>query len=177
MLDRIHKISEIVAAFALVASLLFVGVQISQNTDATRISNAQAGFQTWSNQGMAAATDEGLSRILHDSLYPQAREAFNIDADVLRLQSHHTAVLKVNEVLFLQWQQGYLSDEVWSGYRTTLVGMFATHEGLNNIWEQVKFTYAPAFIAYIDTLQAEGAALRNSNYAEGFFPASSVRIE
>ena len=101
MLDRFHKISEIIAAFALVASLLFVGVQISQNTDATRISNAQAGFQTWSNQGMAAATDEDLSRILHDSLYPQAREAFNIDTDVLRLQSHHTAVLKVNEVLFL----------------------------------------------------------------------------
>ena len=144
MLDRFHKISEIIAAFALVASLLFVGVQIRQNTDATRISNAQAAFQTWSDQGMAKASSQSLSRILHDSMYPQAREVFTIDAEELRLQMHQTAMLKVNEVLFLQWQQGHLSDEIWSGYRTTLVGMFATYEGLNNIWEQVKFTYAPA---------------------------------
>ena len=36
MLDRIHKISEIVAAFAIVASLIFVGVQVSQITGALK---------------------------------------------------------------------------------------------------------------------------------------------
>lgn len=34
MLDRIHKISEIIAAFAIVGSLIFVGIQVDQNTQA-----------------------------------------------------------------------------------------------------------------------------------------------
>ena len=166
MLDRFHKISEIVAAFALVASLLFVGVQISQNTDATRVSNAQAAFQTWSEQGLAVAASDSLSQILIDSMYPEARTALSVNTDYMRLQNYQAAVLKTNEVLFLQWKNGHLSDDVWHGYRSTLVWMFASYEGLNQLWGQLRGTYSPEFVAHIDQLRVEGAKIRSENYAE-----------
>ena len=46
MLDRIHKVSEIVAAFAIVGSLIFVGIQMLQNN---RIAIANAEIDIRSN--------------------------------------------------------------------------------------------------------------------------------
>jgi hypothetical protein len=46
MLDRIHKISEIVAAAAIVGSLIFVGIQMNQNTSALRASFIQSSIES-----------------------------------------------------------------------------------------------------------------------------------
>lgn len=37
MLGRVHKIADIVAAFAVVGSLIFVGIQLQQSTKAMRL--------------------------------------------------------------------------------------------------------------------------------------------
>lgn len=47
MLDRVHKISEIVASFAIVASLIFVGLQVNQNTRAIGDQEDNSNWTPW----------------------------------------------------------------------------------------------------------------------------------
>ena len=81
MLDRFHKVSEIVASFAIVGSLIFVGIQVNQNTNATRVSNAQAAMQVWSDHAMAMATSESLAQAYVAGINPEILEFGGITLD------------------------------------------------------------------------------------------------
>ena len=60
MLDRIHKIAEIVAAFAIVGSLLFVGIQMQQNTEALETGLEQNASHRWQEINLTQIAAPGI---------------------------------------------------------------------------------------------------------------------
>ena len=121
MLDRVHKISEIIASFAIVGSLIFVGIQVSQNTDATKISNAQAALSSWNEVSLASATNDGITQGLFDGMHPELKQYLVIDETQFRTFSWFDAGFKAVEVNYLQWLEGNLSDDLWHGYRASII--------------------------------------------------------
>lgn len=61
MLDRAHQIADIVAAFAVVGSLIFVGIQLQQNAKAMGVENRQSAMNGWNETTLAVATNEQLA--------------------------------------------------------------------------------------------------------------------
>ena len=161
MLDRIHKISEIVGAIALVASLIFVGIQISQNTEATRISNSQTALNSWNDITLAMTTDDALQRRQYDGTYPELRAVFEYDPDLARMQSWLFAGVKAVESNYLQWRQGNLSDDLWHGYRTTFVVLMASSQDFAFYWASNGHTHSEPFRDLVSELQVEAAAYRD----------------
>ena len=160
MLDRIHKISEIVGAIALVASLIFVGIQISQNTEATRISNSQNALNSWNDITLAITTDDALQRRQYEGTYPELRALFEYDPDLARMQSWLFAGVKAVESNYLQWLQGNLSDDLWHGYRSTFVTLLASSQDMAIYWENNGHTHSEPFRNLVSELEPEAAALR-----------------
>ena len=116
MLDRFHKLSEIVAAFAIVGSLIFVGLQMQQNTDAMRVSFIQSSMESWNLHSMTMASDERLLSEFFSGVYPELQQKFGkIDPVEGQVSVWMTATWHTVETLFFQWQAGYLSDEHWQG--------------------------------------------------------------
>ena len=124
MLDRFHKLSEIVAAFAIVGSLIFVGIQVNQNTDALETNATQISSQTWQNLALAVATNPQLAVLYRDSFTDNFRSNISPSAEGMQVNQLIQAQLKSMEFNYLQWRDGNLSDEMFvsirSGYLLTL---------------------------------------------------------
>ncbi len=100
-MDRVHKISEIIASFAIVASLLFVGLQVSQNTDALKDNAVQTSAASWQEITLTLATDEGLM----NAWLAQIPET-EITVDDMRMLNLMAAMLKAAELNYLMWLDG-----------------------------------------------------------------------
>ena len=172
MLDQIHKISEIVGAVALVASLIFVGVQINQNTESTRASNAQAALNSWSEQGLSVATNERLNRQLTGQLYPELAQMFDLNEETMSINQWTILALRAVETNYIQWRKGNLSDEIWAGYRQGMFQNFLSFRNFNERWDQDKAFKTPDMRAYFDDLQARAKALREYVIEHGGPPPS-----
>lgn len=95
MLDRVHKISEIVASAAIIASLIFVGVQVNQNT---RTIDAQVDNSVWL-PWVTVQQMIGSSPDLAD-IYVRAQAdglAALSAAEILRFDQYMMAVFTVTE--------------------------------------------------------------------------------
>ena len=159
MLDRVHKISEIIASFAIVGSLVFVGVQVSQNTNATRASNAQAAQTGWNEMSMTLATNNDLFDTMMAGIPPELRISLPDDAEA-RAFYYMSAGMKLMESNYLQWLDGNLSDDIWQGFRGALLDMFAGNNLWLAYWKGGQFSHSTKFQNLIIQVIEEAEALR-----------------
>jgi len=147
-LEYFYFIAEIIAAFAMIASLLFVGIQVRQNTAATQVSNSQASLHAWNDISSSMSNDEGLSQIYADSFYPSAT---HIDSDEVRLSMWVAAHLKTVEWNYLQWLDGNLSDDLWQGYRGELELQWSLSSQFKELWSYTgPPNYSAPFQAFVN---------------------------
>jgi hypothetical protein len=148
MLDRIHKIAEIVAAFAIVMSLVFVGIQLQQNTAAMGVENRQSAMNAWINVGLAVATNESLSDKLDKGSYPVYRQV-DSKRQVLNWVSTQ---LNITEHQYLQFLDGNLSEETWKGFKEALHLNFRGSQLYNEYWRFGRQYHSSRFQSLVDEL-------------------------
>jgi hypothetical protein len=136
----------------MIASLLFVGIQVRQNTDATRVSNAQSALQLWSDQAMAIATNETLASAYLDKIDP---EFANTTLDDMRVNMWLSASLRSVESDYLQWLEGNVSDELWFSHRRTLANTYAINLGMQSYWKITGPTRSPQFRELMKEISTE----------------------
>jgi len=156
-LEYFYFIAEIIAAFAMIASLLFVGIQVRQNTAATQVSNSQASLHAWTDLTTSLSNDEGLSQIYVDSFYPDASK---LDRDGLRIATWATAFLKTGEWNYLQWLEGNLSDDLWHGYSSALTYHWNLSPNFKETWSRTSQNfYSDQFQSFVNKeIVGEGTA-------------------
>jgi hypothetical protein len=158
-LEDFYLIAEIGAAFAVVGSLLFVGIQLRQNTYAMQISNAQAGITSWNAQALVVVENEDFAQAMSDDTFPELM-ATQSDVVGLRLMFWSQAALRTVETLYLQWRAGNLSDELWMGYRAGITRSFTFLRTYNDTWALYRTSVSADFRSYVDGLQKEAEDLR-----------------
>ncbi len=132
-----------------------------QNTDAMRVSFIQSSLDSWNSHAMTMAASEQLTNAFFDGAYPELKEKFgSTETSDGQIAMWFTATLRTVETLYLQWQAGNLPDEVWHGYRASLVRSFASNQSFANQWTSMGDVFAPSFKAYGDALNIEGAEVR-----------------
>jgi hypothetical protein len=158
MLDRVHKISEVIAAFALVASLVFVGIQISQNTKTTKIATSTATIGNW----IDISRDFSLNGEMSE-LWVRGEDWKSLSkVDRYRLVVHINAAFRSLELSYLHWLDGNLDDRLWHGTQSTLQGWLNGAQVLA-VWEGIQRTASSAkFAQYVDSLIAENEAAQTS---------------
>ena len=161
MLDRIHKVAEVVAAFAIVGSLVFVGIQMNQNTDALRASFIQSSIESWNTHAMEMASNDNLMGSFNDGIYPELIEKIGArNTPESQFAMWLNATLRTTETLFLQWQSGHLPDDIWFGYHQGMVVSFASNRKYSDQWSLQKNRFSPSFRTYIDELETEAEGRR-----------------
>ena len=146
-LDTVHKFSELLAAIAVIVSLIFVGLEVRQNTTAVQSSAAQSvheNFATWytSIQGdgaLIAITTRGMQD--YSSLNPTEKGQF---IAVFMSFSSHT------QNAFYKWREGSLAPELWRGWELVSMNFFSTTGG-KAFWDERGYMFADAFQDYIET--------------------------
>jgi hypothetical protein len=139
-------IAQIAGSGAVIASLIFVGLQIRQNTRATRATALQMNADYWLNYFTLLADKEfsevyakgALGKVdLDGSQFGQF--FFLCRATFMGCENQHH-----------QYLSGLLDDDAYKGYEATIREQIAAFPGVRAMWKLVKHTYGTEFVKFLD---------------------------
>lgn len=151
-LKKIHQVGELAAAVAVVISLIFVGLEIRDNTVATRAATYQdtVAYDIGNLQTFGASPENAtvFYTFLDDPTSLKGGE-------FLQGRTLFTASIRHIENLYLQHEVGMLSDEAWAT-REPLVRTFVQSPGFEVLTSgDMGQTFGGAFIDYAKQIQSE----------------------
>jgi len=130
-LEQLSFLSQIVSAVAVVASLVFVGIQLRHATKAVRASTSQAHSANYYAINSSIIGDGELARIWRESL--ANFESQSPDAKV-RFIALTSSIFRFYESSRAQWLRGQLDPEHWQMIERQATS-FASQPGIKSWWK------------------------------------------
>ena len=147
--DAIGAIGEIIAALAVVSSLLYLATQLRHSAREAQASNRNAMAQMTTNLMLEIASDKELSVIFRKGQI----SIDDLDADeTFRFDSLLYAVFESLEATFSNWRRGALTDEDWSKWET-IVGMYMAQSGTQAFWKKAESNFSESFRNFVNTVE------------------------
>jgi hypothetical protein len=144
--ERIRYVTEVVGILAIVASLIFVGLQMRQNHEIALVTL----YQMRSD----AARELGAAQLESDALLA-------IDAKVTRgqeLSEYEEYVRSIPDFIFFNhfenshhlYQLGYLTQEHWRSDLAAIRSFVKDNSRIEAYWEKNKSTYRTSYVIAVD---------------------------
>jgi hypothetical protein len=145
-LSDLGNIGEFIGALAVVLSLLYLAVQIRQNTRQIRATTFQGVARGWQDYMYALSSDDRASTWLKGSVDPAAlNEVENLKYFILI-----RAFFRGYENDYYQYRQGTFDAEPWEGYLNALRNDVLFLPGVRAIWKRDRGNYNREFAAFVD---------------------------
>ena len=145
-LDQIANIAEISAAALVIVSLIYVAIQIKQNTKATQLSTSQAFIDTHGELVMHIAVDKEFRDIYWRGLKGLSN-LHGSETAAFAAWIIHT--FRVWESFYYQWQEGVFDDRLWAGSKSQLCDVFG-YPGTREIWSARYHQLSEEFREFVD---------------------------
>ena len=140
-IQDLGSLGELIAAIATIATLVYLAIQIRQNTTSSRTATYQNIVSTGIELGITFARDESFADLF-------ARGAANPErltpAEAIRLKGHISSVFRCYELVFHQFEQGAIEADVWAGWRLNMVRFFKL-SAYRQSWERTRDEYPTRF--------------------------------
>ena len=146
-LEGFNYIAEIIASFAVIVSLIYLAVQLRQNTNAVRLStmhNVTEELRDW-NKGIAG-NGSVASILLRGMQNPDDMGG----EDKLRFYCLLYSMFWALENAFVQHNAGALDADEWAGIRQSFTD-FGKLPGMQDYWSNRKHWFGPKFQRFMDT--------------------------
>jgi len=157
--DAIGAVAELVGALGVIASLIYLAVQIRQNTRSSRAATFQSTSSEVSHLYRTLASDSELARIFRIGLLePQALD----EDEFSRFGALLISALKGYENIFVQYHQGTVDDQTWEAWRRSILSMLEL-PGAAFFWELRGGVFREDFQHLVKQLAPSG------------FPAAGIR--
>jgi hypothetical protein len=128
--DAIQAIAELSAAFGVLLSLVYVGIQIRQNTASLRAGAVARSSELLSQLRSSLWRDPDVA-----NLWDQALSGAEIEdrARGIRLRHFMVALARDHEAVFYQHRAGQLPEEIWKGWVVEMQTVWCTPGGADAI--------------------------------------------
>lgn len=147
-LSELSDVSQVLGAVAVVASLLFVGIQIQQNTRATRAASHHAVSDSLNEINRMWAESAELTRIWLAGR--EDRQALT-DDERWRFDCSMRAYMHVCETMFIQAGLGAGDRGIWLAEEEGMK-MALGFSGVREWWTENPYGFCSEFRAYVATL-------------------------
>jgi len=142
------SIAEIIGAFAVVISLVYVGVQVNDSASAVRSAAANDANVSVQNWYLQVGSDPQTSELFYDGLVSE--DPLSTHDEFQFLMMFHAAFLGFQNS-FLIAEEGTIDVEL-RGALTGAIVLVKDLPGMRRFWRQRKSTFHSAFAAYVDGL-------------------------
>jgi hypothetical protein len=151
-LNKMHQVGELIAAFAVVISLIFVGLQIKGNTIATEAATYQDTVAYDIEILLNMASTPEMARVFFT--FRDDPESLSED-EFLQGQTLLNATVRHLENLYLQHEAGMLSDAAWAT-REPLIRTYVLSPGFERLMSgSTGQNYGGSFIDYTERIRNE----------------------
>ena len=140
--------SEIAASAVVVLSIIYLGLEINQNTIALQNESHLAVNQTLSAFDVAAAMDQEFHQILTTATKTPSELS---EEDFARYVTYVTPRLGIWEYMFLAKQKDAIGGSTWEAFDPYFRSMVCT-KGYRRVWREVEGSFAESFRSYLNNL-------------------------
>jgi len=145
-LNDLANIGQVIGAVAVVISLIYVALQIRQNTNAVRAATAQAVHEHFANWYNSFARDASLAKIAIDGLRDYGSLS---ETDKARFVAMFMAFLSYSQNAFLKWRQGLLDPSLWLGWEQVIMNLVCAPGG-KGLWKERSYLFGEEFRRYVE---------------------------
>ncbi len=139
--DRLNRWLTLFANLGVVAGLVFLAVELNQNTKAT-IAAASEAITSQSLDYFALGMDnQVIARAKHKYNVGEELSAFEKD----QLGWHQYYNFRVFENVFLQYRRGYFEIREWERYEKIIHSQLTTNPFAQQMWEERAFSWTKEF--------------------------------
>lgn len=150
----VRNVVELLAALAVISSLLFVGIEIRQNSKATRAAATQSLGQSWIDWNVAVAQREIQEALVVVGQYSDPSEAPSVDQRIA--ESYARSLLSNWSISHYQYRMGVLDQDLWGGVMRDLGGSVDPENAFGRLiqwaWPRNRHLYNVHFTALMDSL-------------------------
>ena len=141
------NISEIVASFVIVISLVYVGFEINQNTLALQHNAYQNVMIVLADSDLALATDRELNKVVEKGEVSPGELS---DDDWAVFKRYAIRQVGTFEYIYLAWGDGMINDTQWGSFRGFVIGSLCK-PGFQRFWQENPWAFSPQFIEFVST--------------------------
>jgi hypothetical protein len=146
--DAVGALAELVGAFGVIASLVYLASQIRQNTNAVRGSAHEATVSRNTTWIVAIGSNPQVA----DLLVRAHRDYRGLSGpERMQFGSLMSAVLLGGEATYLQYRRGNLDEEVWQRSLAIIRSSMAS-PGMQTWWNSGRGLYTPEFEAIVNEI-------------------------
>ncbi len=145
-LQEIAQVAEVIAAVAVVISLLYVAREVRSNTAAVQGAAMQAIATTDAEALMTVASDSALSEIIRVG---SEDTSLLSDGDAFRFGLWMRQFWLSFQNIYQQAQLGLLDPSVWESYRSITCGVWR-QPGSQALWSSERDVLDPGFVAVVE---------------------------
>ena len=139
-------ISEMVGAIAIVVSLIYVGVQIRQNTQATRVMTSQAFVESY----FGVIGQITRHPAFWDVYWRGLGGLSNLQGGELAAFGAWTGhLIRTWESFYFQWKAGAFEDQIWSGWKHQYRDVFV-YPGIQEEWKIRRDYFSDEFREFVE---------------------------
>jgi hypothetical protein len=146
VLDALGNIGDFVGGIAVIITLIYLAVQIRQNTRSTRLASMQSAMLAAQNVGILPAQNRELARVVRVGLTtPEELD----DDEFQQFRYFLMSMLRVHEDMFVQHRAGVVDDETWLARASSLRTIFSMPGG-RRVWDSSS-AYRADFRAWLES--------------------------
>lgn len=146
-----REIAEAVGTMAVVLSLVYVGVQVNQNTRAIHTATSQSVYDYHAELQRSVSENPELAALL---LRARDQPESITPLDSLRLSTRINLEVNLFESVYTSARLGTMESEMAAGWLRGLSYTFCDEQG-RIFWTQYGVEYHPDFVAAVDSVQSE----------------------
>ena len=151
-LKDIASIAEVIGAFAIIISLIYVGVQVNDSTRAVRSATANETAAAISSWYAEVGVDQHASQVIVDGFANPETLSREETAQFIYLM--HGLFLQYQAAYYLS-QEGTLDEELRESVTNTILGV-RDLPGMRLYWTQRGKLFKPSFREHVDNLLRSG---------------------
>jgi hypothetical protein len=152
-LEQASYIAEIIGVLSIVMSLVYVAVQIRQNTVAIRSETSQSIHDTWGDVYGRLSTNSGLTQIMLKG--NPGLDALS-DADKGQYMSFWMHTMLTWQNAYYQYKAGTLEEIIWHTMRKTMLSALLSSPGFKEFWTSRKSLFDDEYKEYLDNELSTG---------------------
>ena len=150
-LEQLANIGEFIGGIAVIASIIYLAIQIRQNTKLVKSSTLATNTQNWSSMLVNLASLDKSDAYMNGML---GKEDIS-PAQFLQFIQIARAMLVSFETQYHQYLEGALDKQIYLGYERACRDQILAFPGFQMVWKITRDGFSPQFAELVDRLIGE----------------------
>ena len=147
-LEQLANLAEFISAIAVLVTLIYLAVEIRQNTTAVKGSTLAGNTEIWTSLLLQVADSENLGSYVSGS----TGNADIKPKEFTQFLFYCRVIFVSFENQFYQYTNGTLDSEIYQGYERSLSHELLVYRGFRMYWSLYRHVFSPAFVERVDRL-------------------------